>query len=355
MRRLAFLIPIFTAVCTAAAAAPAAAALSSTQAAGTQAARTQATSAPAAGDTLSVSSQLDLRRYAASGDRAYELGTEDGRYPAMGFHTRGEMGGIWTPPIKLLDGIWFGVNGQWIGPATKFTSGFGYVQMALPATGGVQLSRTDFAPDGRRAVEIGLTLTAGSQAASVDLNVDAHSELMSAYPWGFTTPDQTTFNLPDQASFNGHQLVFTDTGTPPVANAAPHDWAAVVGATGLTPASGTTGTAFRGPQDPPVLCPVGSRPATFRCDDTAYGQGAGGELTYAISVPAHASRTVWFTVAGSDQGLSDAQAQVQAASADPAGEFAAKVAARLAVNSNTQLSLPGDPALAASATWSKQD
>src|SRR5437868_4123019 len=53
--------------------------------------------------TVSVSSHLNLRRYAAAGDRAYELGTEDDRYPAMGFHTRGEMGGIWTPPIKLLD------------------------------------------------------------------------------------------------------------------------------------------------------------------------------------------------------------------------------------------------------------
>jgi hypothetical protein len=304
---------------------------------------------------LSVSSHLGLRRYVAAGDRAYELGTEDGRYPAMGFHTRGEMGGIWTPPIKLLDGIWFGIDGQWIGPATQFASGFGYVRMALPAIGGVQLTRTDFAPDGRRAVEFGLTLSAASQPARVNLNVDAHSELMSAYPWGFTTPDQTTFNLPDQASFNGHQLVFTETGTPPVANATPHDWAAVVGATGLKPVSGTTGTAFRGPQDPPVICPVSSLPDMFRCDDTAYGKGAGGELTYAITVPAHASRTVWFTVAGSDQGLADAQAQFQAASADPAGELTAKIAARQLVDGRTQLSLPGDPALAAAATWSKQD
>ena len=108
------------------------------------AARSAATS-----PTLSVSSNLANRRYVASGDRAYDLGSEDGRYPAMGFHTRGEMGGIWTPPIKLLDGIWFGINGQWIGPATSFTSGFGYVQMALPATNGVQVSRTDFAPDGQ--------------------------------------------------------------------------------------------------------------------------------------------------------------------------------------------------------------
>src|SRR5216683_4763672 len=178
---------------------------------------------------------------------------------------------------------------------------------------------------------------------------------MSAYPWGFTTPDQLQFNLPDIAAFNGNQLVFQEVGTPPVANATPHAWAAVVGATGLTPASGTTGTTFRGPQDPPVICPVGSQPDKFRCDDTAYGKGAGGELTYAVSVPAGASRTIWFTVAGSDQGLSDAQAQFQAASADPAGELTAKLAARQQVDGRTQLSLPGDPALAESATWSKQD
>ena len=93
----------------------------------------------------------------------------------------------------------------------------------------------------------------------------------------------------------------------------------------------------------------------FRCDDTAYGQGAGGELTYPVSVPAGGSRTIWFTVAGSDQGMSDAQAQFQAASADPAAELAAKVTARQRLNDQTRVSLPGDPALAQSVTWSKQD
>jgi hypothetical protein len=355
MRRFASGLTIITAVCTTAAVAPAAAASASP---GSAAAGGVSAARPAAGPrggTLSVSSQLDLRRYAAAGDRAYELGTEDGRYPAMGFHTRGEMGGIWTPPIKLLDGIWFGINGQWIGPATSFTSGFGYVRMALPGTGGLKITRTDFVPDGRRAVEFGLTLTAPSQAASVNLNVDAHSELMSAYPWGFTAPDQSTFNLPDQASFNGQQLVFTENGTPPVPNAQPHSWAALVGATGLTPVSHATGTGFRGPQDPPVVCPVGSQPDLFRCDDTAYGRGAGGELTYAVSVPGHGSRTIWFTVAGSDQGVADAQAQYQAASADPAAELAMKIRSRRLVDGRTQVSLPGDPMLARSVTWSKQD
>ena len=128
MRRFLFLITIIAVVCTTAA-------TSAGAASGTRAVPVLPGSRAAAGPTLSVSSQLDVRRYAASGDRAYELGTEDGRYPAMGFHTRGEMGGIWTPPVKLLDGIWFGVNGQWIGPATTFTSGFGYVNMTLPSTG----------------------------------------------------------------------------------------------------------------------------------------------------------------------------------------------------------------------------
>ena len=38
-----------------------------------------------AGPTLSVSSRLDVRRYAVAGDRAYELGTEDGRNLLAGY------------------------------------------------------------------------------------------------------------------------------------------------------------------------------------------------------------------------------------------------------------------------------
>ena len=76
-----------------------------------------------AADELSTSDRLDDRRFVTIGPRAYELGTEAGRYPATGFHTRGEMGGVWTPPIKLVDGIWFGVGERLDRPASRFTSG----------------------------------------------------------------------------------------------------------------------------------------------------------------------------------------------------------------------------------------
>ncbi|MBO0810106.1 MAG: hypothetical protein J2P32_17575, partial [Actinobacteria bacterium] len=55
---------------------------------------------------LSVTSRLSDRREVAAGTRAYSIGFEDGRFYANGWHTTGEMGGIWTPPVKLLDGVW---------------------------------------------------------------------------------------------------------------------------------------------------------------------------------------------------------------------------------------------------------
>src|SRR5881275_3010264 len=128
----------------------------------------------------------------------------------MGFHTRGEMGGMWAPPLNLLDGVWLSVNGRWIGPATRFTSGQGYVRMDLPSPSGLTLTRTDFVPDGQRALLVGLTLASTGAAQTVDLALDAHSELMTAYPWGETTPSQLTVNGQDTASFDGTRLLFAD-------------------------------------------------------------------------------------------------------------------------------------------------
>ncbi|MDR0844670.1 MAG: hypothetical protein LBN71_05565, partial [Tannerella sp.] len=34
--------------------------------------------------------------YLTAGDKAYVIGTQDGLFPDMGGHLRGEMGGIWT-------------------------------------------------------------------------------------------------------------------------------------------------------------------------------------------------------------------------------------------------------------------
>src|SRR5690348_1749420 len=84
--------------------------------------------AQAATPELSATTDLQNRREVTAGTRAYSVGFEDGRFYATGWHITGEMSGIWTPPMKMLDGLWFGVDGQWAGPATKFTSGQGYTR-----------------------------------------------------------------------------------------------------------------------------------------------------------------------------------------------------------------------------------
>jgi hypothetical protein len=307
---------------------------------------------------LSETTRLDDRRAVVIGDRAYSTWTEDGLYPAAGFHTRGEMGGIWSPPVKLLDGLWFGLNGDWLGgdvAARRFASGWGYTRTEYAASDGVTVHRTDVVPDGPRATLVGLTLHS-TRARQVSLTMDAHSELMSSYPWGETKPSQTTVNARDTGTVDAGALVFRERAGAAHPLGA-HDWAAVAGSE-LSPTGSRLGRDFRGPQDPAVICPASGPDAPEqppRCDDTEYGNGTGGRLTYRVDVPAERPVTVWFAVAGSDQGLAEARSDYEQVLASPQALLAEKIAEREAVDARTSVSLPGDPLLERSIRWSKQN
>ena len=306
--------------------------------------------APAgAAPELAVSDRLDDRRYVAAGSRAYVVGTQAGRFPAMGFHTRGEMGGIWSPPLKLLDGLWFSIDGEWVGPATRFRSGYGYVEMDLPDTAGLEVRRTDVVPDGRRGALIVLRLRSKGGERKVDIGVDAHSELMSAYPWGETTPSQLTVNGQDSADFSAGRLTFSEPGKP---------WAAVVGSE--PPAvRGETGPGHRGPQEPAVVCPPsgdGQPEPPERCDDSAYGKGTGGRLVYpSVLVPAGRERRLVVAVAGSDRGPAEARNEFRALTAAGVDALRRKGRARERLARYTKLSLPGDRLLQQGIEWTKQN
>jgi hypothetical protein len=306
---------------------------------------------------LSETTRLEDRRSVVVGDRAYSMSTADSLYPAAGWHIRGEMGGVWTPPIKLVDGIWFRLADQWLGDpegaaATRTTAGWGYTRTSFEPVDQVSVQRTDFVPDGVRATLVGLTLTSRT-SRSLPLALDAHSELMSAYPWGWTNPDAGSFNLADRGSYDEGALLFRETGTPPVPNASPHDWAAYV-AGQAAPSSHSLGPDHRGPQDPAVVCPADG-PAPETCDDGALGKGTGGQLRWQVRLEANVPTTLWFAVAGSDKGVPAARAELTKALADPEGALARKVAAREEWDSHTQVELPGDPLLERSITWSKQN
>ena len=54
---------------------------------------------------ISNQGRTQQQPYVTAGDRTYLIGTQDGNFPPMGHHVPGEMGGLWLPPIKLIDGF----------------------------------------------------------------------------------------------------------------------------------------------------------------------------------------------------------------------------------------------------------
>ena len=301
----------------------------------------------------STTDRLKDRRAVAAGARAYSIGFQDGRFYANGWHITGEMGGIWTPPLKLADGIWFGIDDEWVKPATRFTSARGHIRYAFPPTAGLRLARTDFVPDNRRAALYGLTLANPSQTAkTVTVKVDVHSELMGAYPWTGSVGHPTAAdNLIDIPAYQDGRLVFTDRGTLP--GAQPHDYAALVGST-RAPEAGETGAGFRGPQSG-TACTADQEVAPSACDDGPHGKGVGGQLRYRVTIGARGVETVWIAVAGSNRGLDDARKELDMALQDPAAQLTAKQEARDALAARSVVDLPGDRRLQEAVEWGKQN
>jgi hypothetical protein len=309
-----------------------------------------------AADELSETQRLQDRREVAAGTRAQVLGFQDGRFYAQGWHTTGEMGGIITPPLKLLDSVSFGVNGDWVGPAKRFVEGKGYTRYDLPAIDGIGLRRTDVAPDGVRGALLGLTLSnPGGHTRTVDVMVDAHSELMTQYPWGFggTVPNASD-NAPDRASFDRRTLVFRDTGQLP-GEAENHSYTAIVGSD-RKPKTGTTGPGHYGPFGAGRSCdPTPPDEMPSECDDGPFGRGTGGQLRYKVEVKGQSSETVWIAVAGSENSPGEASAAFARLTDDPERLLSRKRASRAALGRWSRVVLPGNRQLQDSIEWGKQN
>ena len=59
---------------------------------------------------ISNNGQTNERQYLTPGDRTYIVGTQNGNFPDLGSHVKGEMGGLWMPPVKLVDGFWLKIS-----------------------------------------------------------------------------------------------------------------------------------------------------------------------------------------------------------------------------------------------------
>jgi glycogen debranching enzyme len=286
------------------------------------------------GPTRSTSQRLDEKRYVAAGERAYVMGAADGSFPPLGTQIKGEMGGVWAHPIKLLTGYWFAVDGEWLPPAQRFISGAGYIQMILSPFAGLAITRLEFSPDDLPVVLVALTLrnTTADQRRCV-LTMQARSQLVASYPWTSTEPAAETLNAHDEASYqpDGRMLVFTRPDKP---------WRAIVAAT-PQPNRGAAGDQYWGPVAEEQRAGYSQRSFS-----------SGGELRWDLELSDGAEQTIWIAIAGSNSATSDASEAITAALRRPAELLGDKIAEREALLARARLSLP-EPELIAAFEWGK--
>jgi len=285
---------------------------------------------------------LNDMRYVTAGDRAYLVGVQDGsqvselsQQPAngIGWHITGQMGGVWAHPIKLLQEYQLFLNGTPLPAATKFVSGAGYVRLELPATQGMAISETQFAPDGLPVVLVGVQLqNLNTGTTSSELAITAQSEMITSFPWSGTNPTSESVHQQDAVTFDSTTgaLQFTQPAHP--------SWVALVAAA-LDPQDRSTGFQSLGAS---ALGPAGSR------------NGAAGTLTYRVTLAGHSSTTVWFAVAGSNVAKDEAVGALQLGLTSAKGLLNAKIANRQQVLAQANIQVP-DPGVQAAFDWGKLD
>jgi glycogen debranching enzyme len=207
--------------------------------------------------------------YFTPGNRLYMVGHQDGSFPDLGWHIKGEMGGIWNHPIKLMDG--FDINLKWedetqaLNKASKFTN----YPVANKHTfdleeKGLIVERWQFVPDNTEGIFIQVVLSNSSgNDQSFGLEFKGHVDLRPTW----LAERQNITDGKDSANYDNDLKAW-------VAKDEINPWFTVFGSSHT---------------------PIGN--ATF--EFTNPGNGISNALNYQIDLKAGETKTIDFVVAGS--------------------------------------------------------
>lgn len=148
--------------------------------------------------------------YVTAGNRVYMVGHQDGSFPDLGWHIKGEMGGIWNHPIKLFDGfdavVSIADTSVVLNKAAQFTN-FPYANMHEfdLSTLGLNVSRWQFVPDDAQGILIQFIVTNTTQEQlALDFLFSATSDLSPT--WLGERTDM--INTKDKAVYNEKNKVY---------------------------------------------------------------------------------------------------------------------------------------------------
>ncbi|MGZ5220404.1 MAG: hypothetical protein ACXWTS_11615, partial [Methylococcaceae bacterium] len=125
--------------------------------------------------------------YNTAGDKLYMVGHQDGTFPDLGWHVKGEMGGIWHHPIKLLDGFEASISVDSkryeLNKADGFVNfPFGNKHIYNTFSDKFSIERFQFVPDEKGAVYVEFSITNKSnKTIKIDFDVKTISNLMPVW------------------------------------------------------------------------------------------------------------------------------------------------------------------------------
>jgi Bacterial alpha-L-rhamnosidase 6 hairpin glycosidase domain len=239
------------------------------------------TTAPLAG--VSNHGRTGDKPYVAAGDRAYLIGAQDGSFPDMGGHVRGEMGGLWLHPIKLIDGFRATVTDSAMHRTAALEHAAEFINYPYgnrlrygPALDSLEIDRVQVSPDGRQGVVVQYVFRNGAgRARALAVAFAVKTDLLPVW-----YSDQLGIHdAPDTVAWRARPGVF-------IAHDRAHPWFAVWGAA------------------PPAVGEPLTRPDSI----ASKGQGVTAASRYRLSVAPHDSARLTFVLAGSDASERDALA-----------------------------------------------
>lgn len=212
--------------------------------------------------------------YVTAGDRAYLIGTQDGRFPDQGGHVPGEMGGLWLHPIKLIDGFQATLADS--GSRRDATLAEARAFVAYPygsrfdygaVLDGVTVERFEFSPDGEDAVVVRYTFrNATDRRRRLSFRLAVKTELMPVW-W---SDSLGIHDAPDSVRWDPPTRTF-------VARDSRNPWFCIWGATEPTGAQR-------------VATPDSLRTA---------GLGVTAASRHSVAIPPRGTATLTFVIAGS--------------------------------------------------------
>ncbi|MCS4433807.1 glycogen debranching protein [Aquiflexum gelatinilyticum] len=219
--------------------------------------------------------------YVTAGDRVYMVGHQDGTFPDLGWHVKGEMGGIWNHPIKLMDGFTAAIieqdNSFCLDAAHQFINyPFANKHLFQTHIPGLEVERFQFVPEGVQGLVIEFTFrNVDKSDISFDFEFSGHTDLMPV--WLGEKAGMVDFE--DQLSFDESRQAWLgkDQG---------NEWYAMFG-------SNQKAIPSEGP--------------SAVCNYEPQGKGKAAKLGYEINLKSESTQSIRFFISGSYTSKADAE------------------------------------------------